>query len=170
MLTSILENKILNIIYTQYKYENKKILVYDLFYRNGVWFSNSLDIENNQWGIYRCDFIEKCAINNDFIINYNREELKKSLEKHENTFKNIDFKCQITKFGKELFQKDNYPTMELVENSKGIFIKGKFNINELHYLVHYLISFGTNLAILYPDFLITKYLENLEFMKNNYTK
>ena len=49
MLEAILGLKVLDIVYTQYGYSEKQILVYNLFYRNGIWFSNALDINTDTW-------------------------------------------------------------------------------------------------------------------------
>ncbi len=158
MLEAILELKVLDIVYTQYGYSEKQILVYNLFYRNGIWFSNALDINTDTWGIYRCDNIEKCVINSEIKGKYTRKELYTSLEKHENSYHDIPFKCKLTSFGKELFLKDSYSNMRLEIIDDDIFLTGGFNIEELHYMAHYLIGLGDNVIIEYPEILKDAYL------------
>lgn len=167
VLDSILELKILDISYKQYELLEKQIQVYNLFYRSGVWFFNAIDIKNKSWAIYRCDCIENCAISaNKNTIN--RNELKISLEKHEKNFRNISFRCKITNFGKELFLKNHYPSMQLEEEEDRIYISGSFNENELHYMVHYLIGFGKNLIIESPKVLKDAYLAELNKIIEQY--
>ena len=159
----------LDIVYTQHGYEKKQILVYDLFYRNGIWFSNAFDINKEIWGIYRCDYIEKCTVNSKIIFDYTREKLKKALENHEKSYHDIPFRCEITHFGKELFLRNNYPNMKLEEIEDKFYIKGGFNIEELHYMVHYMIEMGNNVIIEYPEILKESYLEQLKKIIDKYT-
>ena len=169
ILDSILQSQVLDIVYTQHGYEKKQILVYDLFYRNGIWFSNAFDINKEIWGIYRCDYIEKCTVNSKIIFDYTREKLKKSLENHEKSYHDIPFRCEITHFGKELFLRNNYPNMKLEEIEDKFYIKGGFNIEELHYMMHYMIEMGNNVIIEYPEILKESYLEQLKKIIDKYT-
>ena len=79
ILEAILDLKVLNILYTQHNKISKQILPYNLFYRNGVWFCYALDINNNMFGVYRCDYIEECIIDNNIEHSYTFEDLKKFL-------------------------------------------------------------------------------------------
>ena len=168
ILEAILELKVMDIVYTQHGYVKKQILVYNIFYRNGVWFFNALDINKNTWSIYRCDYIEECAANSKIKIGYTRKELCNSLEKYEKSYHNIPFKCKLTPFGKELFLKNNYSNMKLEFIDNEIFLVGSFNKNELNYMVHYLIGMGNNVVIEYPQILKDGYLEQIERILNNY--
>ncbi len=171
ILESILNCHPLSISYTQYGQSERKILAYDLFYRNGIWFSNAMDIDTGNWGIYRCDCIEKCDIDLDTQVEFTRQELGKSLEKYEKTYHDIPFRCKLTPFGKEIFLKDNYPNMRLLENSNGeYFITGGFNMDELDYMVHYLIGMGDNVIIEYPEILKGSYLKQLNKIMKTYRK
>lgn len=161
ILDSILEPKILNIRYNQYENTQKKLQFYDLFYRNGIWFSNALDIENKIWGIYRCDCIESCKLSTNKNI-ISRVQLKILLQEHEKNFKNINFKCKITPFGKELFLKNNYPNMYLKEIENNYYMLGSFNKTELHYMIHYLIGFGKHIVIENPKILKDAYIAELK--------
>ena len=140
-----------------------------MFYRNGIWFSNAFDINKEIWGIYRCDYIEKCIVNYEIKTNYTRNGLKKSLENHEKSYHDIPFRCEITHFGKELFLRNNYPNMKLEEIEDKFYIKGGFNIEELHYMVHYMIEMGNNVIIEYPEILKESYLEQLKKIIDKYT-
>lgn len=95
-------------------------------------------------------------------------EAKNNLSIHNNRFHNIEFKCELTKYGKELFLKRNFYEMRLEEYDGKYFLVGNYNDEQLEYLTQYLISFRKQVKILYPDELISKYkLEILE-MLNSY--
>lgn len=167
VLEAILDLKIINILYTQHEKVFKKVLPYNLFYRNGVWFCHALDINNNMFGVYRCDYIKECAINT-MKHSYTPEDLKSFLNLYEETYHNIEFKCALTKFGKELFMKKNYPNMRLEEINNQSYIFGCFNKKELDYMVHYLVGLGDNVRIEYPKILKDAYIKKLKKILKKY--
>ena len=168
ILEGILNLKVLNILYAQHNKISKQILPYNLFYRNGVWFCYALDINNNMFGVYRCDYIEECIIDNNIEHSYTFEDLKKFLASYEGKYHNIEFKCILTKFGKELFLKKNYPNMRLEEIDNQSYMIGSFNKEELDYMVHYLIGLGDNVKIEYPELLKNTYIKKLKEILKSY--
>ena len=102
------------------------------------------------FGVYRCDYIEECTID-DIEHSYTFEDLKNFSLSYEGIYHNIEFKCSLTKFGKELFLKKNYPNMKLEEIDNQPYMIGSFNKEELDYMVHYLIGLGDNVKIEYPE-------------------
>lgn len=167
ILDSILELRILNVQYNQYESLNKDLQFYNLFYRNGVWFANAYDIDKKIWGIYRCDCIENCVLSTNKNI-ISRRELKISLKNYEENYKNINFKCKINSFGKEIFLKNNYPNMQLKKIKNDYYIVGSFNKSELNYMVHYLIGFGKNIMVESPKLLKDSYLNELKKIIKTY--
>lgn len=168
ILDSIINENILKIEYTQYAFKEKIVQVLDLFYRNGIWFCNAFDISNNSWAVYRCDYIKNCSVYTNNKNSYSLKYLQDSLKFFEKKYKNINFKCKITNFGKEIFLKNHYPTMTLEEKNNGLYITGSFNKNELNYMVHYLIGFGNNIIIQNPKILKVAYLKELEKIIKQY--
>ena len=168
ILEAILDLKVLNILYTQHNKISKQILPYNLFYRNGVWFCYALDINNNMFGVYRCDYIEKCIIDNNIEHSYTFEDLKNFSLSYEGIYHNIEFRCSLTKFGKELFLKKNYPNMKLEEIDNQPYMVGSFNKEELDYMVHYLIGLGDNVKIEYPELLKNAYIKKLKEILKSY--
>ena len=167
ILEAILDLKVLNILYTQHNKISKQILPYNLFYRNGVWFCYALNINNNIFGVYRCDYIEECTIDNA-EHSYTFEDLKNFLDAYEGMYHNIEFRCNLTKFGKELFLKKNYPNMKLEEVDNQFYIIGSFNKEELDYMVYYLIGLGDYVEIEYPKLLKDTYIKKLKEILNKY--
>lgn len=162
ILEAILELKVVELEYNQYQVLTKKLLVYDLFYRNGIWFCHALDMDIQKWGVYRCDCIESCNIKEEIKHSYTRADLKKSLQEHEESYRKISFRCRVNSFGKELFLRDSYPGMYLEEKEGLIFLFGAFGEEELRYMIHYFISFGKNIVVEEPQFLKESYRKELQ--------
>lgn len=168
ILEAILDLKAINILYTQHKKIFKQILPYNLFYRNGIWFCYALDINNNVFGVYRCDYIKECTIDEKVKHSYTFKDLENFLDSFEGTYHNIEFRCSLTKFGKELFLKKNYPNMKLEEINNQYYMTGSFNEKELEYMIHYLIGLGENVKIEYPEILKNAYIKKLKEILKKY--
>lgn len=167
ILDSIIKEKQAEITYFQNNIETVQVQFFDLFYREGVWFSHAINLENNKWGIYRCDFISSFTIIKTQST-FTRHTLSLLLEEHEQTFRDIFFKCKITEFGKELFQKRHYETMKIEDIEGNSFLTGYYNKKEIKYLVHYLIEYGEHLTIIEPIELKNIYIETLQKILQRY--
>ncbi|MFC6323141.1 helix-turn-helix transcriptional regulator [Companilactobacillus baiquanensis] len=161
ILQSIIDEKVIDITYNQTEKANQQIQVFNLLYRNGIWFCEAYDINTHKWGTYRCDCIEKCQLK-EGIPSYTRKELKSFQQEYEASYHNIKFQCELTSLGKELFQKNNYPNMHVKTINNTILMYGGYNKDELEYMVEYLISLGKNVKINYPENLKQAYLKNLQ--------
>lgn len=167
VLKAILDEAIVTIHYTQNQDKWLTLQFYDLFYREGIWFSHGYQVDTETWAIFRCDYIQSLSINVD-RKGKTRDSLKQSLEEHERQFRSIPFRCRLTPFGKELFHKNHYEGMSLTEESQQIFLNGYYNPKELHYLTHYLIEFGKHIYVESPKELQETYLKELEDIRNLY--
>lgn len=167
ILTSIMNEDRVYITYTQYKYEETEIQIYDLFYRNGIWFCSAYDFNKKSWGIYRCDYITKLDIS-EGKQPFSRKKLEDIKQTHEQMFNDIPFKCKLTNFGIELFLKKNYPNMKLEYIEDVPYITGGYNIEELGYMTDYLISLGEHVEIIYPKQLKENYIGKLKSILNKY--
>lgn len=168
ILISIMNECVVSITYTQHKNITTYIQIYDLFYRNGIWFCSAYDINNEQWGTYRCDYITALKFKNHEITPYSREALEQFQTNYEDTYHNISFRCQLTSLGVELYHKKNYPNMELVYIDDVPYITGGYNEEELTYMVQYLISLGEHVKIIYPEQLKNSYINKLKSILNMY--
>lgn len=168
ILTSIVDEKIIDITYNQHQRIDQQIQVFSLLYRNGIWFCDAYDINTDKWGTYRCDCIENCQLNQEITETYTRLELKEFQKHYENSYHDISFQCELTPLGRELFQKNNYPNMHLKAENGKILMYGGYNQAEFHYMVDYLITLGQNVTINYPQALQDAYLETLKEIINRY--
>ena len=96
------------------------------------------------------------------------KHLRNFLNTYKGTYHNIEFRCSLTKFGKELFLKKNYPNMKLEEIDEQFYIVGSFNKEELNYMIHYLIGLGENVKIEYPKLLKNTYIKKLKEILKQY--
>lgn len=150
VLKAILDEDVVTIHYTQNQDKWLTLQFYDLFYREGVWFSHGYQAEIDTWAIFRCDYIQSLSIKED-IKGKTRDSLKLSLEEHERQF-----------------HKNHYEDMSITEENQQIFLDGHYNPKELHYLTHYLIEFGKHIYIESPKELQTAHLQELNDIRNRY--
>lgn len=168
ILQAMMEDQIVKMIYTQYENKRIRLQFLELFYRNGIWFTKAYDVQNEKWGIYRCDFMKDLMIEEEGRDTYTKEELKAKQVEYEKTYHDISFKCRLTEQGKEKFLKNHYPNMRLEIVDDTPYIMGGYNQEELSYMTHYLITFGKHVKIEYPDELKESYLTQLQEMIDQY--
>lgn len=164
ILQSILESKVVSLVYTQYERAELHLQFNEIFYRDGIWFSSAYDIFAEQWGTYRCDYMVDVALEEHLKRTYTLAELNDFQKTYESEFHNIPFRCRLTKFGKESFLKHRYPNMELEEIDGIFYMTGGYHETELNYMVHYLTSFGKHLVVEEPLQLKKAYVKHLKDM------
>lgn len=168
ILQAMMKDQIVKTTYTQYENKWIRLQFLELFYRNGIWFSQAYDVQDKKWGIYRCDFMKDMVIEEDGKDTFTKEELKELQLEYEKTYHDISFKCRLTEQGKEKFLKHHYPNMRLEIIDQIPYIVGGYNQEELSYMTHYLMSFGKHVKIEYPDELKESYLNQLREVIDKY--
>ncbi|MFD1670889.1 helix-turn-helix transcriptional regulator [Agrilactobacillus yilanensis] len=168
ILQAILEEKVLTGFNTQQAPEKIQLQVYELFYRNGIWFCSAQDLRTDTWGTYRCDYLTKLSFEPTIQPVYTIQDLKKLQATYETTYHNIAFRCQLTAAGKEHFLRDHYPNMHLTELKGTTYLTGHYNQAELDYMAQYLLSYGPNILVLSPLTLQTRYRTLLDTIQAQY--
>lgn len=168
ILQAMMKDQIVKMTYTQYENKWIRLQFLELFYRNGIWFSQAYDVQNKKWGIYRCDFMKDMVIEEEIRDTFTKEELKELQLEYEKTYHDISFKCRLTEQGKEKFLKHHYPNMRLEIIDQIPYIMGGYNQEELSYMTHYLMSFGKHVKIEYPEELKESYLNQLREVIDKY--
>lgn len=164
ILQVILEEQVLHVTDSQ-RAQEADLQVLDLFYRSGVWFCSAYDLLRKKWGIYRADKLLDCSIITvPSSETYSRFELENFQKEYEKNYRNIPYSCKLTDFGQELVRKNHYETMEVV----GGRLTGRYNLEELDYLLHYLVSLGSEVEIEFPDSLKSAYINKLEQILKKY--
>ena len=75
------------------------------------------------------------------------------LKKIPNIYKNeqsIEFRAEISPFGKDLFYKENYPSMRINVDGEKIFIEGFYNKGEEKFIADYFLKYEKNLISVEP--------------------
>lgn len=168
ILQAMMKDQIVKMTYTQYENKWIRLQFLELFYRNGIWFSQAYDVQNKKWGIYRCDFMKDMVVEEEIRDTFTKEELKELQLEYEKTYHDISFKCRLTEQGKEKFLKHHYPNMRLEIIDQIPYIVGGYNQEELSYMTHYLMSFGKHVKIEYPEELKESYLNQLREVIDKY--
>ena len=168
ILYSIMYEQMIEISYSTSKSRSFHFQVYELFYRNGIWFIEGFDLSNEKWGIFRCDYIAALVIKDTQKNLLSRTQLENYKKQYDESYRNIPFKCQLNEDGVESFKKNHYPSMHLEYIDHIPFIIGFYNEDELEYMIRYLISLGQNVKIIYPAQLKTNYLNALKSIISSY--
>ena len=158
---------LLDIVYEQRGHRETTVYVCDLFFQDGVWFFNGYDTRTSDWNVYRCDCIRSCSIRSSqkecrsFFPD--KKSARKSMEDYNASQDTISFKCLLTASGREQFLRTNFYDMSLNETDSGDYVlSGQITERNLHYLIHYFISFGSELRIISPDMVINEYCSALK--------
>ena len=169
LLESILHSKVISLTYTQFTNQKMTLQIFDLFYRNGLWFCNAINMDTERWGVFRCDYMKEIKKASLSYKPYSKNEMNQFLTIYENEYPDIKFKCKLTSYGKELFLKRHYPNMRLVIENNESFIVGSYNNEHLDYMVQYLVSLGKHVEVLSPKELKESYLNELKLILQSYS-
>lgn len=167
ILQGIIEEKILSGDNLQHGRKPVELQIGELFYRSGVWFCSAWNYLTNEWGTYRCDYLENLEFK-EIPGKFTLEELQEKQQYYEAHYHHTLFRCKLTDFGKELFLKRNYPNMHLTQKEGNFYIEGGYNKEELTYMTQYLISMGKHVYVEYPEELQKSVQKELAFIQRMY--
>ncbi|MEG1301525.1 MAG: HTH domain-containing protein [Erysipelotrichaceae bacterium] len=142
ILQSILENTVCKVVY---KKEGKRKL-FQIQFLNisssfGQWYVTGFNFDTQRTQVLRCDKIVD-ILKSDV---YNAKPIEELLNSSTNIFKSrdaTDFEVHISSKGVDLFQKENYPSMELHCINGQYIIKGFYNKGEELFIADYFIPYG----------------------------
>ena len=130
ILESIIENKICNVNYRKKKTIRKySIQFFRISANYGQWYTEGINQKTGKFQVFRCDKIVSLKITEQST----KENIMDILKKIPNIYKNeqsIEFRAEISPFGKDLFYKENYPSMRINVDGEKIFIEGFYNKGE----------------------------------------
>ncbi|QKE72929.1 YafY family transcriptional regulator [Arthrobacter citreus] len=167
LLMAAVQNIVLKIVYKNISRTIHPIAIYVL---KEYWYCQAYDMDKMAYRVFRCDRISSAEITKIQPL----EELKEitKLNSHslwkpsENAVK---FKWLINEEGIELFQKEHYPSMKLINEFEKTYIIGTYEQNELGFIIKYLAKLGKTVKIIEPIILkesLRQYykelLENIE--------
>jgi predicted DNA-binding transcriptional regulator YafY len=80
----------------------------------------------------------------------------------------ITFQAELSNRGVDLFYKEHYPSMELLQQQGRYFIKGFYNKGEERFIANYLMSYGETISSIQPDSLKTLILKQLNSVTKHF--
>ena len=150
ILKSIIENKICNVNYRKKKTIRKySIQFFRISANYGQWYTEGINQKTGKFQVFRCDKIVSLKITEQST----KENIMDILKKIPNVYKNeqsIEFRVEISPFGKDLFYKENYPSMRINVDGEKIFIEGFYNKGEEKFIADYFLKYGKNLISVEP--------------------
>ncbi|NRX26137.1 putative DNA-binding transcriptional regulator YafY [Clostridium beijerinckii] len=81
--------------------------------------------------------------------------------------KSIQFEVEILDSAKDIFHKENYPSMKIELGTKTI-IKGFFNVGEEEFISDYFLRYGTSIKSVKPQSLKSIIYEKIKKILNHY--
>ena len=141
--------------------------LFDLLFRNGVWFVSGVNLTTQHWEIIRCDRVtDLTTTERPAQLSY--ETLKQRQIAYDQHHHNIAYRCKLTPRGREIVQRNHYANMQLKRIDGQDYLYGGYNQDEYDYMIQYLLSLGTNVQILEPQSLQTGYLAAIDKIKAMY--
>ena len=165
LLTAILDETVVQIKRTGQP--TQQFQLYDLLYRNGVWFFSGVDLTNDAWQIIRCDTVTAVTPVKTSAP-YTHATLAARERTYDQQHHNVAYRCALTPLGREMVERNNYPNMHLKQVDGQDYLYGGYNQDEYDYMVEYLLGLGTNVKILAPKELQTGYLHAIDKIKAMY--
>lgn len=115
----------------------------------GQWYVTAYDFESTFLRVFRCDRIlslnpsttypslEKNILEPSPYVRYRKQDA-------------IDFQIEITESAMDIFYKENYPSMQLLQRDGRYYIQGYYHKGEENFLCDYLLRFSTTILHIEP--------------------
>ncbi|RII33668.1 YafY family transcriptional regulator [Clostridium chromiireducens] len=170
-LDKILES-VINEVSCKIKYlKNNKTVNYHIQFfeissKFGQWYASGIELDSNKYKVFRCDKITSLEFSND-KLEFPIEKLINSPLEFYKSDKSIQFEIEILDSAKDIFYKENYPTMKIELGTKTI-IKGFFNKGEEDFISEYFLRYGTSIKSVKPQSLKSIIHEKIKKILNHY--
>ncbi len=170
-LDKILES-IINEISCKIKYlkNNKNVNYHIQFFeissKFGQWYASGIELKSNKYKVFRCDKMASLEFSND-KLEFPIEKLINSPLEFYQSNKSIQFEVEILDSAKDIFYKENYPSMKIELGTKTI-IKGFFNVGEEEFISDYFLRYGTSIKSVKPQSLKSIIYEKIKEILNHY--
>ncbi|EOL45904.1 helix-turn-helix transcriptional regulator [Enterococcus caccae] len=115
----------------------------------GQWYARIWNVETKKIRVIRCDKIKALEEEND-EESLSLELLLKKTETFYQREELISFSIKVTEKGKDLFFKENYPSMKIEASGKDYVITGSYHFNEEEFIANYLLRFGQSILKIEP--------------------
>ncbi|MEK5061200.1 transcriptional regulator [Paenibacillus sp. FSL H7-0326] len=169
ILKSILHENSCRIQYTKNNQEKSyHVQFFKISAKFGQWYAAGIELETNQYRVFRCDritSIEEENIETPFSI---EELVSRSLEiyRAENS---IEFEVEISEEARDIFYKEHYPSMR-IESDNNTVIRGFYQPGEESFIADYFMRFGPYVRSIQPVSLKQMIQDRIENLSNHYKK
>lgn len=113
ILQAMMEDQIVKMTYSQYEHKRIRLQFLELFYRNGIWFTEAYDVQNKKVGHLQMWLYDGLDDRRRNERHFYEGRIKSTAARIRKTYHDISFKCRLTEQGKEKFLKNHYPNMRL---------------------------------------------------------
>lgn len=156
----------------QYLKNNKQVIYHIQFFKIsakfGQWYATGIEMNTNKYKVLRCDRMTLLEFHNDKSQFSVEELINRSLEFYQSE-KSIEFEVEILKHAKDIFYKEQYPSMKIESGTKTL-IKGFYNLGEEAFIANYFIRYGNSIVSVKPESLKHLIQEKIENLLNYYQK
>ncbi len=169
LLEACLHNNPVIAVNEQYVPGKQELQILNLFYQTGNWFCHAYNLKNHRWYILRLDKFEqvKSSKGNQAVL-IHTAELRQSFIAFQKKYHYLNYKCLITAAGAKQVRYNLYPDMKIRRRGQHLYLVGKFNPEEKHYLVAYFLSLGKEIKVIKPDTLRRSYAGQLKRILKQY--
>jgi predicted DNA-binding transcriptional regulator YafY len=140
---------------------------FDITSAHGQWYAAAYNFESNKPQVFRCDKLRSVKPCNLYLA----KPLSELLNTSQAMFRDkeaITFQAELSNRGVDLFYKEHYPSMELLQQQGRYFIKGFYNKGEERFIANYLMSYGETISSIQPDSLKTLILKQLNSVTKHF--
>ncbi|MEI5906779.1 WYL domain-containing protein [Bacillus spongiae] len=171
LIQGIIEEKVYQVSYSK---EKQKIRITGQFIKInskfGQWYAKMYNFSKQTVQNLRCDKIvslELAEKQNPSKLEDLLLLLEKDYHKQENA---IPFTVIVTNKGKDLFDKEHYPSMSIQKTDDRYIISGYYNGNEEDFISEYFMRFGKSIVSINPPALISSIQNKLHHISTHLNK
>ncbi|PGM60383.1 alkaline phosphatase [Bacillus cereus] len=167
ILQGIFAEKVYRLVYLK---KGKKESIVSQFIRIeskfGQWYAKIFNFKTESIRILRCDKILSITEANN--TNPKKlEELLSYLDTFHKKTDAIDFTVLVNKNGKDIFDKENYPSMSIKKENENYIITGYFNRTEIDFIANYFLRFEKTIISIRPAMLKDIIYDNVLSIKQH---
>jgi len=137
----------------------------------GQWYAKIYNMDSQNVQNLRCDKIVSLEVVTDEVVGkvsgyepLKLEDLLLLLEDHHHQANAITFSVVVTDKGKDIYDKEHYPSMSIQQKDEHYVISGYYNQNEETFISDYFSRYGTSIVAIHPPILKTAIQNRLQFM------
>ncbi|MBP0725388.1 WYL domain-containing protein [Bacillus sp. RG28] len=150
LIQGIIDEKIYQVTYLKNK---EKIQIIGQFIKInskfGQWYSKIYNVDKQKVQNLRCDKIVSLEV----VEDKNSMKLEYLLSLLENYHKQdiaIQFSVVVTDRGKDLFDKEHYPSMSIQKTDDNYIVSGYYNLDEVDFISEYFLRYGKSIVSISP--------------------